>query len=73
MEILLTSASETCSLRIPPDRTSTADTYNVVEKKKILPLCKSLITKKSWSLRTNSTLYRTKNIIFNFLNVENIK
>lgn len=26
MEILLTSASETCNLRIPPDRISTADT-----------------------------------------------
>lgn len=35
MAMLLTSVSETCNLRIPPDRTSTAETYKVVEKKKI--------------------------------------
>lgn len=32
MEMLLTAASETCNLRIPPDRISTDDTYKIDKK-----------------------------------------
>ena len=31
MDILLTSASETCNLRIPPERISTAETFGIIQ------------------------------------------